>query len=441
MSPSSLTQTPTSSGTKPAARVWFGLYSLFLPAAYLVVKAISLFHAKLRESLKGRRGGLAQWRISQNDDRPGVLIHVASRGEFEGARPLIDRLAEAGNIKICVSYSSPSARKAVESTLSISCGGYLPLDFYTNQLELLRRLSPRVVAVFKHDFWPNMIRAAGDLGIPVVIANGNFHPGSRRNLPMIGAFHRVFMRGIDAVWAISDDDAIRARRLLSSRTRVQVVGDTRYDRVRTLAVQGQSRFQALRQALGSDRTIVAGSTWPRCERICWQAFSELRRDFPGLKLVIAPHEPTTAALARNLRAAAEAGVPVKIYSKWQGESIDAPVLMIDRVGDLAELYAVGWVAYVGGGFESGVHSVIEPAAHGLPVAFGSRHQMSHEAGLLIQSGGGFPVNSAGALIRLWRSWLEQPALRDQRAQSALEVVTSREGATEKMLSLLSAYFE
>ena len=420
---------------------WLKVYDVLLTLGVLVARGLAPFHPKLRETLRDRRSGADGWQIGTTDSRPLVLIHAASYGEFEGARPLIERLIADGKCRVAVSYSSPSARRTVDNTPGLWARGYLPLDYLDQQLRLLGKLEPAVVLVAKHDFWPNLIRASAALNVPLLLVNANFHPGSYRTFPVVRAFHRAFMRPIRAVWAVSEADADRVRPLLSPETGLSAVGDTRYDRVRQRAGKGAERFRPLKEALGKGPVIVAGSTWLPGERVCWEAFAALHRDYPEARLVIAPHEPTPGTLKRNRSVASHHNLNIRLFSSWDGAPIEESVLMIDRVGVLAELYAVGWAAYVGGGFGRGVHSVLEPAAHGVPVAFGPRHHVSCEAGQLLRCGGGFLVRSALEQERLWRKWLSNPESYRRAALAADELVRSQEGATDRLVKLLDPYLE
>jgi len=418
---------------------WFKLYDAFVPIASIIAHIVALRNKKLRLSLYGRKGGVKKWTIGQDDELPAVLIHVASAGEYEGALPLIDRLLESGQSRVAVSYSSPSAQSAIESTSGLWAHGFSPMDYLTDQLKLLVRLEPSVILIFKHDFWPNMIRAADVLKIPIGIINANFHAKSRRNLPLVRGFHRAFLKKLTFIWTVSEADSKRIEPLLSSRTELIAVGDTRYDRVLQCAKQGRERFKALKEALGDKSVIIAGSTWQPGERIVWQAYAILRKRYLGLKLVIAPHEPTDEALQRNRDYADTAGVRVRLFSEWEGNNIDEDVLLIDRVGVLADLYAVAWAAYVGGGFGKGVHSVIEPVAHGLPVCFGPAYHVSHEAGLLLENKGGFVVETADDLEKLWGDWLDDLDKYRKTVKAAKDVVTSNAGVTERLIERLEPF--
>jgi len=418
---------------------WYKAYDVVYAIAVLMARLIALFNRKLSRALKGKQGGVGGWQIGAVDERKCVLLHVASYGEFEGIIPLIERLQNTGKFRIAVSYSSPSAEKTVNALPGIWARGYLPYDFLHRQLRFLARIAPAAVLISKHDFWPNMLRAAKALAIPAILINANFHPGSRRTLPIVRSFHRTFMKNLTAIWTVSKADAERIEPLLSVRTKLLAVGDTRYDRVRQRANAGRERFSELKEALKPGPVFIAGSSWQPGEKICWAAFASIVRDRPDAKLIVVPHEPTVEALERNRAAASAYDLNLRLFSEWSDGRIEEQVLLVDMVGVLADLYAVGWAAYVGGGFGRGVHSVIEPAAHGLPVAFGPNHHVSHEASLLLEAGGGFVVKAADELEKLWRGWLDDPDSYRRASIAAGDVVKSREGASDRLMELLAPY--
>ncbi len=412
---------------------------MVLPLAGLLLRIVALFNPRLKRALDGRKGGVNSWRIKSGNNRPVVLIHASSRGELEGAIPLIETLSESNKVQIALSYSSPSAEKLAGSLSTVWTHGYMPFDYLRDQVTFLGRLEPSVLLIFKHDFWPNTIRAADALGIPVILVNANFHTKSKRNLPIVRSFNRRFMKSIKAIWTVSEQDADRVEPLLSIGTELEALGDTRYDRVRQRASEGAVKFNVLKRALGSEHVIVLGSSWLPGELIFWEAYNNIKKDYSNAKIVIAPHEPTEEALQRNKDIAIQNGLKVLKFSAWDQGDIDADVLLIDKMGVLAGLYAVGWSVYVGGGFGVGVHSVIEPAAHKVPVMFGPNHHMSHEASLLLESGGGYVVETASDVERLWRKWLEDNESYQKAADSANSVVTSREGVTYKLIMKLEKY--
>jgi 3-deoxy-D-manno-octulosonic-acid transferase len=173
---------------------------------------------------------------------------------------------------------------------------------------------------------------------------------------------------------------------------ITVTGDTRYDqvwdRVRD-STTGAHRVIVAR--LSSERfTVVAGSTWPGDEACIFDAWQAVRQAAPGARLIIAPHEPEPAAVEALEARATRAGVTA---ARIDAATPNTDLVIVDRTGVLADLYAIADVAYVGGGFhDAGLHSVVEPAAHGVPVLFGPKHEASRDAGLLLAADGGWSVH-------------------------------------------------
>ncbi len=392
-----------------------------------------MFHPKLSKTLKGKKNGCRGWNFSDEDDRPLILIHVASEGEYEGAKPLIDQLIGTNRMNVAVSFSSPSVKKSVSATDGLFAYGFLPHDFLIEQLRLLDRLEPELVLIFKHDFWPNLLRAASLLSITIGLVNANFHSRSQRGLPIIKLFHKAFMKNLNFIWTVGEADRDRIKPLVSSGTKLRVGGDTRYDRVIIRAERGTYSFKQLSDAFTGKHIIVAGSTWEQDEKIIFQAFAAIRATNPSLRLIAAPHEPVPSALHRIGGLAEKYSMRSLLWSNFDGKKIDEDVLIIDQTRILAGIYSVGWAAYVGGGFGVGVHSVIEPAACSLPVIFGPNHHVSHEAGLLISIKGGFEVHNSAQVKEIWSAWLDNYDAYESASKAALQVVTSNAGAVNRLM--------
>jgi 3-deoxy-D-manno-octulosonic-acid transferase len=235
---------------------------------------------------------------------------------------------------------------------------------------------------------------------------------------------------LDAVGAIDERDAERLVELGVQRDRIAVTGDTRYDQV-WARVQSVDRTRGVVASLSTDRpTVVAGSTWPADEGPLLAAWNRVRAAVPGARLIIAPHEPTESHLAPVERWASVTGLRT---ARLGAESApNADVVVVDRVGVLGDLYALADVAYVGGGFHAaGLHSVLEPAAFGVPVLFGPRFANSRDAGLLIDVGGGASESTEGGLEQRLRAWLSDASERTRAGTAAAALVERGLGAAER----------
>jgi 3-deoxy-D-manno-octulosonic-acid transferase len=223
-----------------------------------------------------------------------------------------------------------------------------------------------------------------------------------------------------------------------NRDRITVTGDPRFDSVLDVIERIAPDDPVLASAAGAP-ALVAGSTWPADEAIVLTAFQAVRQSHPEARVMLAPHEPSPAHLEKAEDFARRLGLPppVRFSSGRKG-----PLVLIDQVGVLARLYGAGRLGYVGGGFgRAGLHSVLEPAAWGLPVIHGPRWQSSREAGLLQAAGGGFALpgrrqDAVTRLAELWQRWLsEEPARREAGAR-ARSVVEGGAGAAERNADLV-----
>jgi 3-deoxy-D-manno-octulosonic-acid transferase len=188
--------------------------------------------------------------------------------------------------------------------------------------------------------------------------------------------------------------------------------------------------------------MVAGSTWPADEAVLLRAFTALSRRRPDARLILVPHEPTSDHLARLERAARSAGLPTPV--RLSAAESPTTLILVDRVGVLAALYGAGTMAYVGGGFGSaGLHSVLEPAAWALPVAFGPRWRNSRDAALLLDAGAAIALRpysvkrAAGALEAEWEDWMSDEVRRQAQGQRARAVVERGMGASEHSARMLA----
>ncbi len=354
-----------------------------------------------------------RWAAAHRDvRRPLIWMHAPSVGEGLQARPVLELLrAEHPQWQLAYSFFSPSAEpfarrmsEAKNGASLVDVADYLPFDTPGDTRRLLELLRPSVLVFAKLDLWPVLCEEATRARVPYALISGTMSPASSRGSGMARALLRDAYAGVAAAGAISADDAQRLQALGVSAARLEVMGDTRYDQVWTRAM-AVDRTSGLVAALKSTRpTLVAGSTWPADESALLPAWERVRQSVPTARLVIAPHEPTASHCEPIVRFAAAAGLSL---DRITGNRVsDADVILVDTVGMLGDLYALGTAAYVGGGFHAaGLHSVLEPAAFGAPVCFGPRHSNARDATVLIEAGGAAEVSGEAPLAELLARWL------------------------------------
>jgi 3-deoxy-D-manno-octulosonic-acid transferase len=397
--------------------------------------------AKLLRALRARRGiraRYAAWSAAHRDRARALLwMHAPSVGEGLQARPVLQiARRERPDVQLAYTFFSPSAA-AFARGLDVDFADYLPFDTFGEATAALDALGPNALVFSKLDVWPSLARAAAQRGVKLGLVSATLAEGSSRRRGVAARLLSDAYARLDAVGAIDEHDAERLVDLGVRRERVEVTGDTRYDQVwaRVRAVDRTKGFVA---TLASDRpTLVAGSTWPADERPLLAAWLKVLAAVPDARLVIAPHEPTESHLAPIERWAAESRV--RSARLGADDAPNAAVVIVDRVGVLGDLYALASVAYVGGGFHAaGLHSVLEPAAFGVPVLFGPRFANSRDAGLLIEAGGGASEATEPGLEARLGSWLTDESLRIQSGSAARTLVETGLGAAERSWKLIAA---
>lgn len=394
---------------------------------------------KVRRSFSSRRGvelRFTRWGRDRRDPaRPLIWFHAPSVGEGLQARPVLESIrARHPEFQLAYTYFSPSAESFAKA-LDVDFRDVLPFDTVGAARTALDALRPAVLVFSKLDVWPTLVDEAQRRTIPLALLSATLASGSSRSHGIAKLLLRDAYAALDAVGAISRDDADRLVELGCRPTAVRVTGDTRFDQVIARA-RVVDRGSALLRPLRSDRpTLVVGSSWPADERELLPAIAALHRSTPQLRTIIAPHEPTRAHLAPIAAWASATGLGAATLGTPGAESAD--VVIVDRVGVLGELYALADIAFVGGGFHAaGLHSVLEPATYGVPVLFGPRHRSSRDAGLLLAAGGARSLRGPDEIGAVIRAWIDDPQPRLAAGAAARHVVEANAGATAQSVTLV-----
>lgn len=395
---------------------------------------------KWRRALAARRGirrRYAAWTPHRDPARPLLWMHAPSVGEGLQARVVLDLVRERRpEVQLAYTFYSPSAEPFARS-IGADFADYLPFDTPGDARAALEALRPSALVFSKVDVWPVLVEQAAARGVRLGLISGTLSDVSSRH----GVIAENLLEGayeqLDRVGAISDVDAERLIALGVRPECIEVTGDTRYDQAWRRAQESQRSFSLLAPLAAQRPTMVAGSTWPADEVMLLPAWIAVRRDLPDARMIIAPHEPVEAHLAPIEQWAAANGLRAARLGTPDAGTAD--VVLVDRTGVLGELYALADVAFVGGGFHgAGLHSVLEPAAFGVPVAFGPQHRNSREAILLHRSQGGDSVATTDEIIEAFVHWLGDPALRRRAGDAARALVERGTGAAERTYGLVMA---
>ncbi len=367
-----------------------------------------------------------------------VWIHVSSVGEFEQARPLIERLRkEQPQRKIVLTFFSPSGYELRKNYELVDAVLYLPFAVKKNAQAFIEALQPQMAIFVKYEFWPAYLHELKKRGIPTYSISAIFRPGQLFFKPW-GKWYLKLLHYFTHIY-VQDDASLE---LLQQHGvgHCSVAGDTRFDRVFNLSrslASGEKKDERLRPidvfTQGCERVIVAGSTWPKDEELLEKA---LRDQVPSTKLILAPHEIHEEHLhfifnlfqGRAIRYTSLSGLdPIAQRNILQ----HAQVLVIDTIGLLSSIYYFGQVAYIGGGFGVGIHNTIEAAVYGMPVIFGPNYQHFREAKGLLAAKAARSIKNYRELEPALDTALDQHSEIGTRAAA---YVQSELGATDKIFN-------
>lgn len=357
-------------------------------------------------------------------------IHAAS-GEIEYARPLIRELKKKHPlIPIVVTYSSPSAQRILQNLDEVSAWGPSPWDLFWSCGHFLDRLRPRCAFFARTDVWPELIAQASARRIPSVLFSATFSTESSRLKGVSKFLTAGALKKLSKIFVVDQGDLDVLWRA-GIHISAEISGDTRYDQVFRRLEAPQNLHQHLQpfpEQGQNKKILIAGSTWPEDEAILFEWYKNHSHE---VMLILAPHEVSPARLQQLQTALSNMGISCDFYSsspEWK-----SPVLILDQMGILAELYTWADWAFVGGSFRRQVHSVMEPLAAGLHVWVGPFHHNNREA-LFFKKQHPPLVIEIHTVPDFEKSWSQ---LKTQLGPDSKKTVSNRvnslQGATPKLL--------
>ncbi len=428
------------------SKICFLLYNiLFIPLLFVAVRIGGLKDPKIRRGLKGRKGLFRALQQELADSRPASLrvwMHIASMGELEQAKPVILHLKKRfPQALVILSVFSPSVIRNAKAFQEADIVCYIPFDSYWQARKFIRLMAPDLALIIRHDIWPNHLWRLHKMGIPAVLLDASISDKRKGTFAFFRFLYRILYSQFSEIMAISRENATRLQRVFPFAERLHVCGDTRYDQVyRRTTESGKIDHLLAGGHFPHDRTFVAGSTWPSDEKCLLPAIADALIKYPELKIIIAPHEPTEAHVGDLISFFQERSICQVRYTQMETRANEPfRVLIVDRLGLLANLYGLGRLAFVGGGFGPGVHNVLEPAAHGCAVLFGPRHRNSVEAMQLTQRGGAKVIHTRQEATAVLAEYLQEPSAAREVGRIALQMVQENLGASEKCVDILQKY--
>ncbi len=414
---------------------WQILYNVItVPVMKAGFRILSLFNAKVKVGIKGRKRLFEDLILNLADlDRQKKLVwfHSSSLGEFEQAKPIIEKLKEEKDVNVLTTFFSPSGYKNSLHYPFSDIISYLPLDSSINVERFINLVRPSLVVLMRYDIWPNMIWKLGKKKIPVFIADATLRSNSKRLLPIISNFHVSLFNNISRILTVSQIDFDNYNKLVPDKSKIIAVGDTRFDRVFQKSEEAKNKTLINPKIIENKKVLVLGSSWEADEDILLPAITKLFHYDKDILVIIAPHEPTILRLEQIEEYFFNKYETIRfsLLNNYQNER----VILIDSIGILLSLYKYADVAYVGGSFKQGIHNVLEPAVYGIPVLFGPKIENSQEALKLVGTGAGIVVKDKRDAYRQLRNLFNDKEYRRKLGNISAKYVSENLGASSKII--------
>lgn len=414
----------------PTLHIFF--YDIFIRLYRLSIHLAAAFSPKAKRWVKGRDKLFS--RLRKNIDSihgKKIWFHCASLGEFEQARPLMEKLRRQNpEHKIILTFFSPSGYDVRRYFEGVDYVAYLPLDTAENARRFIGIMRPSMVVWVKYEYWYHFLNQLYAKNIPVILISAvmrqehiffKWYGGLHRK--MLGFFTYIFVQNEES------------KKLLEQiNIPSEVCADTRFDRVVEITEQ-RKVYENIAAFKADKKLLIAGSTWAKDAALICRLINE--DPFQGkFKYIIAPHEVskyTTGYLIENIKK--KRG----LFSRLTIQNADEfDAVVVDGIGALASLYYYGDISYIGGGFDASIHNILEPAVYGMPVIFGPHHLKSAEAMAMLSHKdwhAAYTINTYEELIAAIRSLLDRDeAYLKIGSQKAKEYVLSNTGGTEQIYS-------
>lgn len=405
------------------------LYTFGIHLYSLGIAIAALFNEKAKLLWKGRKTTweqLCQWSVQQ----PRIIwFHCASLGEYEQGKPLIQKMKERyPDRKFLVSFFSPSGYEIKKNDADIDFAVYLPSDTKRHAQRFIEMVKPEAVFFVKYEYWYNFMDELYRRKIPFYYLSAIFRP-SQYFFKFYGQWFAKQLQNCSHFFVQNK----ASKDLLQSIgiENVTITGDTRFDRVYTIAQQ-KTALSFIEQFKSDCKLIVAGSTWPPDEQILQQFFSQTNQAY---KLVIAPHVIDKEHIKSIQSLFKEE--KVICYSEMENAELSQyNVLIIDAIGFLSKIYRYAEIAYIGGAFATGLHNTLEAAVFGIPLFFGPHYDHFNEAVELVNRHCAFPIQCADEMLHEIQLFAEDEGKYQVVCNTCRAFVVQNLGACERILEVI-----
>ncbi|HEX4485391.1 MAG TPA: 3-deoxy-D-manno-octulosonic acid transferase [Terriglobales bacterium] len=415
----------------------YWIYSALLGVAMVVSLPLWIWqmlrHGKYRVGFRERLGRVPA-RLGTKEGMRCIWVHAVSVGEVIAVTGLVKGLrARFPRHRVVISTVTDTGQELARARFGEENVFYFPLDFAFAIRPYLRRLRPELMVIAETEFWPNFLRLARHSGARAAVVNGRISDRSVRGYRRWRFFLRRVLLNIDVFLTQTEQDRERLESIGALTQRIRVTGNLKFD---TPAPEASPIVESLRAAMPpSGPVLVCGSTVEDEEPLLLRAFENIRASYPDAVMILAPRHPERFAEVAQLLE--QLDVPFRRRSLWNGEPFAGGVFLVDSIGELASLYALADIAFVGGSLvPRGGHNIIEPAKHGVPIVVGNHTENFRDIIWLFRQNDAVRIVGPAELPLVLMDLLAHVEERDGLGKRAAETLKTQTGATERTLQAL-----
>ncbi len=422
-------------------KVYLTIYEfVFIPLFEASMRFAALFNSKIRTGIEGRKRMFEKLIIDLHGlDRRKRLIwfHSSSYGEFEQAKPIIEHLHSLGIYNILVTFFSPSGYENSKNYAYADIISYLPFDKTPQIKKFLSFVKPSLIVFMRYDVWPNLLNQLARKNVRSFLVDATLRESMINSFPVTKSFYKNLYERLTRILTVSEREKENFLKLGVSPEKIDVAGDTRFDRVYRNSLKASKKNLLDVSRFGGKPVFIMGSSWEADENVVFPAVKKLYDYGFEFITIVVPHEPTQTHIEGVEKYFSGTGYSTLRFSgmrNYNGEKI----VIVDSIGILLSLYYYADIAYVGGSFKQ-IHNVLEPAVFGTPVLFGPKIETSREAQELTKLGAGIIVENKKAVYKNLRKLLLDANERKKLGEIAANYVKENIGATDKIVLELHKY--
>jgi 3-deoxy-D-manno-octulosonic-acid transferase len=424
----------------------YALYSallacfLLLTLPYWLVQMMR--HGKYRAGLRQRFGGVPVFLAGnkKSGEKPAIWVHAVSVGEVVASSAVIATLRQKfPSHRVLISTTTSTGQKLAAQRFGAENVFYFPLDFGFAIRPYLDALRPELVVVAETEFWPNFLRLARRSGARIAVINCRISdrslPGYKRFRFWLPRLLENTLANVNVFLAQTDEDRQRLIEIGAAESKVTVAGNLKFDVAPPPSPAIVANLRDNFSRTGTGPILVCGSTLEDEEGALLSVFRNILANHPKAVMILAPRHPErfqeVAALVEKL------GFPMSRRSLWSGEPLTGSVFLVDTIGELAALYSLATIAFVGGSLvPRGGHNILEPALYGVPIVTGNHYENFRDVVNFFASRNAVRVVGIAELPLVFMELIENGDERTTLGRNALAALESQRGATARTISAL-----